>query len=44
MATATSPVASNPTAPTREDFAKFLAQETDKWTDVMKRANIKVSE
>jgi tripartite-type tricarboxylate transporter receptor subunit TctC len=29
---------------TPEDFAKFLAQETDKWTDVMKRANIKVSE
>jgi len=29
---------------TPEDFAGFLAQETDKWTDVMKRANIKVSE
>jgi tripartite-type tricarboxylate transporter receptor subunit TctC len=29
---------------TPEDFAAFLAQETDKWTDVMKRANIKVTE
>jgi len=29
---------------TPEDFAKFLVQETDKWADVMKRANIKVSE
>jgi tripartite-type tricarboxylate transporter receptor subunit TctC len=29
---------------TPEEFATFLAQETDKWTDVMKRANIKVSE
>jgi len=29
---------------TPEEFAAFLAQETDKWTDVMKRANIKVTE
>jgi tripartite-type tricarboxylate transporter receptor subunit TctC len=29
---------------TPEDFSKFLAQESDKWTDVMKRANIKVTE
>jgi tripartite-type tricarboxylate transporter receptor subunit TctC len=29
---------------TPEEFAGFLAQETDKWTDVMKRANIKVTE
>ena len=29
---------------TPEEFARFLAQETDKWTDVMKRANIKVTE
>jgi tripartite-type tricarboxylate transporter receptor subunit TctC len=29
---------------TPEEFSSFLAQETDKWTDVMKRANIKVSE
>jgi len=29
---------------TPEEFASFLAQETDKWTDVMKRANIKVTE
>ena len=29
---------------TPEEFANFLAQETDKWTDVMKRASIKVSE
>jgi tripartite-type tricarboxylate transporter receptor subunit TctC len=29
---------------TPEDFARFLVQETDKWTDVMTRANIKVSE
>jgi tripartite-type tricarboxylate transporter receptor subunit TctC len=29
---------------TPEEFSKFLAQESDKWTDVMKRANIKVTE
>jgi tripartite-type tricarboxylate transporter receptor subunit TctC len=29
---------------TPEEFARFLEQETDKWTDVMKRANIKVTE
>jgi tripartite-type tricarboxylate transporter receptor subunit TctC len=29
---------------TPEEFASFLQQETDKWTDVMKRANIKVTE
>ncbi len=29
---------------TPEEFARFLAQETEKWTDVMKRANIKVTE
>ena len=29
---------------TPEEFATFLQQETDKWTDVMKRANIKVTE
>ena len=29
---------------TPEEFEKFLAQESDKWTDVMKRANIKVTE
>jgi tripartite-type tricarboxylate transporter receptor subunit TctC len=29
---------------TPEEFASFLTQETDKWTDVMKRANIKVTE
>ena len=29
---------------TPEEFASFLAQETDKWADVMKRANIKVTE
>ncbi len=29
---------------TPEEFSKFLAQETDKWTDVMIRANIKVTE
>jgi tripartite-type tricarboxylate transporter receptor subunit TctC len=29
---------------TPEEFSKFLQQETDKWTDVMKRANIKVTE
>ena len=29
---------------TPEDFATFLAQETDKWADVMKRANIRVTE
>ena len=29
---------------TPEEFSKFLVQEQDKWTDVMKRANIKVSE
>ena len=29
---------------TPDDFAKFLEQESDKWTDVMKRANIKVTE
>ena len=29
---------------TPEEFAKFLEQETDKWTDVMRRANIKVTE
>ncbi len=29
---------------TPQEFASFLTQETDKWTDVMKRANIKVTE
>ena len=29
---------------TPEEFEGFLAQETAKWTDVMKRANIKVTE
>jgi len=29
---------------TPEEFAGFLARESDKWTDVMKRANIKVAE
>jgi len=29
---------------TPDEFARFLAQETEKWTDVMKRANIKVTE
>jgi tripartite-type tricarboxylate transporter receptor subunit TctC len=29
---------------TPEEFTKFLQQESDKWTDVMKRANIKVTE
>jgi tripartite-type tricarboxylate transporter receptor subunit TctC len=29
---------------TPEDFAKFLQQESDKWTEVMKQANIKVTE
>ncbi|HEY2136330.1 MAG TPA: tripartite tricarboxylate transporter substrate binding protein, partial [Xanthobacteraceae bacterium] len=29
---------------TPEEFAKFLQQESDKWTDVMKQANIKVTE
>jgi tripartite-type tricarboxylate transporter receptor subunit TctC len=29
---------------TPEEFVRFLQQETDKWTDVMKRANIKVTE
>ena len=29
---------------TPEEFAKFLADETRKWTEVMKQANIKVSE
>ena len=29
---------------TPEEFAGFLAQESAKWTDVMKRANIKVTE
>jgi len=29
---------------TPEEFAKFLVQESDKWTDVMKQANIKVTE
>jgi tripartite-type tricarboxylate transporter receptor subunit TctC len=29
---------------TPEEFAAFLRQETDKWTDVMTRANIKVTE
>ncbi len=29
---------------TPEEFATFLQQETDKWTDVMKQANIKVTE
>jgi len=29
---------------TPAEFEKFLAQESDKWTDVMKRANIKVTE
>jgi tripartite-type tricarboxylate transporter receptor subunit TctC len=29
---------------TPEEFTKFLMQESDKWTDVMKQANIKVTE
>ena len=29
---------------TPEEFTKFLLQESDKWTDVMKQANIKVTE
>jgi tripartite-type tricarboxylate transporter receptor subunit TctC len=29
---------------TPEEFARFLAQESAKWTDVMQRANIKVTE
>src|SRR5262249_12640252 len=29
---------------TPEEFASFLARESDKWADVMKRANIKVAE
>jgi tripartite-type tricarboxylate transporter receptor subunit TctC len=29
---------------TPQEFAAFLTQESDKWTDVMKRANIKVTE
>ncbi len=29
---------------TPQEFASFLTQETEKWTDVMKRANIKVTE
>jgi tripartite-type tricarboxylate transporter receptor subunit TctC len=29
---------------TPEEFARFLAQESDKWTDVMKQASIKVTE
>ena len=29
---------------TPEEFTKFLVQESDKWTDVMKQANIKVTE
>lgn len=29
---------------TPEEFSRFLEQETEKWTDVMKRANIKVTE
>ena len=27
---------------TPEEFAKFLRHETEKWTDVMQKANIKV--
>jgi tripartite-type tricarboxylate transporter receptor subunit TctC len=29
---------------TPEEFTRFLQQESDKWTDVMKQANIKVTE
>jgi tripartite-type tricarboxylate transporter receptor subunit TctC len=29
---------------TPEEFTRFLVQESDKWTDVMKQANIKVTE
>ena len=29
---------------TPEEFGRFLERETEKWTDVMKRANIKVTE
>jgi len=29
---------------TPEEFTKFLVQESEKWTDVMKQANIKVTE
>jgi tripartite-type tricarboxylate transporter receptor subunit TctC len=29
---------------TPEEFTEFLEQESKKWTDVMKQANIKVTE